>query len=283
MDISSHVNDELVQLFIITAVTIGAILPSIYSLTHGIFEVFPFLYILSIILVVYFYPRYGVPYSLGISLVYIGLVYFFGSPNPVQIAISTIWFVIFVVMGIVASTYANRLRDKEKTIRKVFENAQDGIFCFELRSMHIHEINPMCARMLRYTREDLVGKELSTIWINETERDQFLSCVEGGEKPCQKEVVLRAKDGAPHRCLISAILTTNHVVYCSAIDITKQKIPDDEIRQTLEDLERQVKERTAHLEKINEELKADLLEHQKFEATILSSHYDVNHSAEGRK
>ncbi|MDP3564110.1 MAG: histidine kinase, partial [Methanoregula sp.] len=37
---------------------------TIYSLTHGIYEVFPFLYFLPIILFVYFYTHRGVILSL---------------------------------------------------------------------------------------------------------------------------------------------------------------------------------------------------------------------------
>jgi C4-dicarboxylate-specific signal transduction histidine kinase len=45
---------------------------------------------------------------------------------------------------------------------------------------------------------------------------------------------------------------------------------DEEIRQTLEDLERQVRERTAHLERINDELRNEILERRRLEHTLLS-------------
>ena len=269
MNISSHVNDELIQLFIVTAATIGAILTSIFSLSHGIFEVFPFLYILPIILVVYFYPKYGVLFSLGISLVYMGLVFLFCLSNQTLIAISMAWFAIFIVLGVVTSSYANQLHDEKKKIKKVLENAQDGIFCLECHSMRLRDINQKCARMLDYEREDLLGKAITLIWISEEERADFLSGIKSGQYPYQREIFFRTKDGTPRRLLISAILTTNNLVFCSAIDITHQKITDEEIRQTLEDLEQQVRERTAHLEKINEDLKKEILERRRIDTTLL--------------
>ena len=54
----------------ILAPMVITLLSTIYSLTHGIYEVFPFLYFLPIILFVYFYPKRGVLFSLGISTVY---------------------------------------------------------------------------------------------------------------------------------------------------------------------------------------------------------------------
>jgi PAS domain S-box-containing protein len=273
MDFDIFVDENLVQLFIVTAASIGAVLTTIFSLSHGIFEVFPFLYVLPIILVVYFYPRYGVMFSLGISIVYIGLVYYFGLSNPSLIAISTAWFAIFILIGVVMSSYANRLRNEKRKIKKVLENAQDGIFCFELRSMRLHEVNQRCAWMLQYDRHELLGKALTQIWTSEAERAEFLSAIKKKQGPVQREVVLRTKDGTPRQYLISAVLTTNNLVFCSAIDQTTQKVADEEIWQTLEELERQVVERTAHLEKINEQLKSEILESRRNESKILQQEY----------
>ena len=109
----SDENEEALRLFIIAAACVGAVLTTIFSLTHGIFEVFPFLYILPIILMVYFYPKKAVLFSLGISLTYISLIYFFGFTNPHLIAIATAWFAIFITIGIVASSYANQLIEEQ--------------------------------------------------------------------------------------------------------------------------------------------------------------------------
>lgn len=270
MDISRHVTNELIELFIVTAAVIGAILSSIFSLSHGIFEVFPFLYILPIILVVYFYPSYGKLFTMCIGLVYIGLVWIYSTSYSDQIIIAAAWFAIFIIIGVVASSYANRLRDEEKKIKKVMETAQDGIFCFELRSHRLHEINSRCARMLKYEREELLGKDLSQIWWSETERAGFISCIRVGQSPCKREILLVSKDGTPHHYLISAILTTNNVVICSAIDTAVHKRADEDIRQAFEELEHQVRERTAHLEKSNELLRAEIDKHRRIENNILN-------------
>ena len=58
-------------------------------------------------------------------------------------------------------------------------------------------------------------------------------------------------------------------VLCSAIDITRSKIVDEEIITTLNELEHQVKERTADLERMNEKLRAEILECRRFESTVL--------------
>ena len=73
-----------------------AIVSTVYSLTHGIYDVFPFLYFLPIILFVYFYPKPGVIFSVFISAIFLILVDHFANLNLPLIAVSTAWFVIFV-------------------------------------------------------------------------------------------------------------------------------------------------------------------------------------------
>lgn len=263
---------ETLQLFIIAAACIGAILTTVFSLTHGIYEVFPFLYILPIILVVYFYPKRAVPFSLCISLMYISLVFLLASGNTSLMVIATAWFAIFMTIGVVASSYANRLLDEQHRIRHVIDNSQDGIFCFELSSGSLAEVNTKFAKQLKYERSDLVGKDISRIWTDTAERTRFVGLVREDKKPFETEVLLRARDGTVLRFVISPLLVTQDRLLCSAVDITGDKIVDEEIRKTLEDLEEQVKARTAHLERINEELKAEILEHRRFESSVIADH-----------
>jgi C4-dicarboxylate-specific signal transduction histidine kinase len=87
--------------------------------------------------------------------------------------------------------------------------------------------------------------------------------------------MLRGSDGTHHQYLVSAILAANNLVLCFTTDTSRQKIDEDEIWQALEELERQVVERTAYLEKINEELKAEIQQRRVSEKTVLrDSHAD---------
>ena len=262
--------EKVIRLFIIASAYIGAVATTVFSLTHGIFEVFPFLYVLPIILAVYFYPERAVIITLGISLTYILLIYVFGFTNPSLIAIATAWFAIFITIGVVSSSYANQLNEERARIRKILDNSQDGIFCFDLRTQTILDLNLKCAGWLRYERPDLIGRPFALVWADRSEREQFISGVNSGELGSETEGVFRARDGTPLRLVVSTILVSGERALCSVIDITGSKIVEEEIRKTLEDLEEQVRARTAHLEKINEELHAEILEHRRFERTILS-------------
>src|SRR5208337_4277150 len=118
-----------------------AIYSTIYSLTHGIYEVFPFLYFLPIIIFVYLYPSRVV---------------------------------IFVTIRVVTSSFAEVLRTEERKYRGIFENSQAGIFTFDLATLRIHEINVKCAHMLKFERDDLRDADLSRILAGSRERDRFV-------------------------------------------------------------------------------------------------------------
>ena len=269
-------NREVLRLLIVIAATIAAILTTIFSLLNSIFYVFPLHYILPIILVVYFYPERGVLFSLGLGLMYISLIYLLGNSDPILIAIATAWFAIFVTIGVVASSYAVRLREERTRVRNILENSQDGIFCFDRKDLKIYEINARCSQWLKYDPQDLIGRDISVIWIDRDELKQFITDVEQdknqGLKYGKREVRFQGKDGTVSRFDISAMLVTGRHVLCSAIDVTRSKIVDEEIIKTLNELELQVKERTADLEQLNEKLRAEILECRRFESTVLSGH-----------
>jgi PAS domain-containing protein len=280
----SRDNEEILRLFILAAASISAVLTTIFSLTHGIFEVFSFLYILPIILCVYFYPKRAVPFTLAISLIYIGLIYVFGFANHNLIAVATAWFAIFMLVGVVAASYANKMGDEQSRIQKILENSQDGILCFNLESEQILEINPKCAHWLRYDVDELPGSELSRIWTDAGERERFIQGIKkSGKSVGETEGLFRAKDGTVLRFVMSVLMLTRDRIYCSAIDITGNKIADEEIRKTLEDLEEQVKARTAHLERINEDLRAEILERRRTEQTLLSGTLPEDIDPEGKE
>ena len=268
----SSEHEEIMRLFIMVAACIGAILTTIFSLTHGVFEIFSFLYILPIILCVYFYPKRAVLFTLGISLLYIGLIYLLGYANHTMIAVATAWFAVFMTVGIVASSYARKMLEDQARVQNILENSQDGIISFDLATERILELNPKCARWLRYDSQELHNRPLSLIWHDSGERERFCAGIrENGTDVSETEGLFQAKDGTMLRLVLSAIMVMKGRVYCSVIDITGSKIVDEEIRRTLEDLEEQVKARTAHLEQINEELRAEILERRRFEQTLLAA------------
>ena len=255
------------------ACAIGA---TIYSLTHGVYEVFPFLYFLPIILFVYLYPKRGVLFTLILSSIFLVQIYLFGNFNSVLIAVSTAWFVIFVTIGVVTSSFAEGLRDEEKKYRGIFENSQAGIFTFDIQSLQIREINGKCAQMLNYDRADLISADLSKILMESSDRNVFLRNIREHTQTGDVELLFHTQDSGVRQFLVSASLTASNLVICSAIDITERKLAEQVIAKAREDLEQRVKERTEELMRANEVLKSEIYERKRFEAAIQLANRKLN-------
>jgi PAS domain S-box-containing protein len=260
----------------IALTSLFAISSTIYSLTHGIYEVFPFLYFLPIIIFVYLYPNRGVIFSLILSSIYLMLVYELSEFNPMLTAVSTAWFVIFVTIGVVTSSFAEDLRTEERKYRGIFENSQAGIFTFDLSTLRIHEINTKCARMLRYEKEDLKNADLSRILPGSIERNQFVQMIRTRAQTGDTELHFATRDDATRQFLISASLDAGNLVICSLIDITERKLAEKVIRKARDELETRVKERTNELLRANEILKAEIQERKRFETAIQLANRKLN-------
>ncbi|MGB7787629.1 ATP-binding protein [Methanoregula sp.] len=253
-----------------------AIYSTIYSLTHGIYEVFPFLYFLPIIIFVYLYPSRGVFFSLIISTIYLLLVYDFSRFDPSLVAVSTAWFVIFVTIGVVTSSFAEGLRTEERKYRGIFENSQAGIFTFDLATLRIHEINMKCAHMLKFERDDLRDSDLSRILAGSRERDMFVQEIRTRIQTGDMELHFTTQDDSIRQFLVSASLGTNNLVICSVIDITERKLAEKVIQKARDELELRVGERTEELTRANEILKAEIQERKRFEAAIQLANRKLN-------
>jgi len=187
---------QVFWIFVMVCTIVGAIYSTIVSLTHGIFDVFPFLYFLPIIIFVYLYPHRGIIFSVLLSAIYMSLVYFYGLSDPRLIAVSTAWFVIFVTIGVVTSSFAVGVREGERKYQRIFENSQAGIFTFDCRTLLIKEMNEKCAQMLNFESKDLLERELTMILPESAERDHFLSQLRSKSLSGEMELIFHARDGA---------------------------------------------------------------------------------------
>jgi len=276
MNLTADTRQQISWGFAILATTLFAVYSTIYSLTHGIYDVFPFLYFLPIIIFVYRYPHRGVFFSLFISIIYLGLIYYLSSFNASLIAVSTAWFVIFVTIGVVTSSFAESLKTEEKKYRGIFENSQAGIFTFNLTTQKIIEMNGKCAGMLKYGIQDLVNTDLATILPEPQEQDAFIQQIHIYSHIGNTELRIQTKDGAVRHFLVSASLTPNNIVICSLVDITERKLAEKVIQKAKDDLEQRVSERTGELLQANEILKAEIQERKRFEAAIQLANRKLN-------
>jgi len=260
----------MLRFFIVAVASVSAVCGTVFSLTHGISSVFPFLYILPIICAVYFYPKRAVIITLVLSVIFIGSVYLLGGADHTLIAVSTAWFAIFITLAVVASSYANGILDERTRIRYIMENTLDGICCIDPVTLRIRKVNQKCAQFLQFSSDELAGEPITRLWTDTEVLHRFMGDIKEKKTGALVECILKQKNGGLIRSVWSPLYITRDAVICSVVDVTDAKVADEEIRQTLEDLERQVRERTARLEQMNEELRNEIIERRRLEHTLLS-------------
>ncbi|NMB79404.1 MAG: PAS domain S-box protein [Methanomicrobiales archaeon] len=219
---------RLFWLYIVVVFTLEIILATFFSITSGIIEVFPYLYILPIILLARTHPRYAIYFTIGLGWIYLGLVYFFMPFEITAFASSIAWFYIFVTVGVVVSSLAESSQ-QEKKFREMFDNALAGIFAIDTTTGMITQINQRTATMLGYLPTELTGTSLGAIWPDGPGRSRFIEEVAAGSKTEPVEITLGKKDGQVIWVLMTASLAGSSRIVFSVIDITEQKSMRDEL------------------------------------------------------
>jgi PAS domain S-box-containing protein len=215
-------------LSITALLTIGIILISIFSLKNGYFGIFPYFYILPIILLAYFYPRYAVYFTVLLGWIFLGLVWLYG-PSDIQLYASSIaFFYIFVSLGVVISAFSGQMM-QERKYREIFENSQAGMFTFDQETQRIREINAQSATILGYTPEDLRNQMFSSLWLDDEQEIRFMKKIQQDETIADMEIALRKRDRTMIWVLVTAALTKEGMIICSIVDVTEQKRIKDEL------------------------------------------------------
>lgn len=249
--------EHLLWTGLVAVMVLIIVLVSIFSLKAGIFDIYPYFYLLPIILVACFYPRYSVYCTIILGWLFLGLVSLYGPADIRFYATSIAWFYIFVSIGIVISSFASQLRH-ERQYHAIFEHSQAGILTFEHDSGKVIAINPQATRILGFTEADLTNQRFSWLWSDEGELEVFTAGLAREQRVTNMTAAFRKKDQSPVQVMITASLSPDKVVICSVVDITRRKAAEDALHQAQVNLERQVEERTIAYQQTNEQLTAEI-------------------------
>lgn len=208
--------------------TIGIILVSIFSLKNGFYDIFPYFYILPILLLAYFFPRYSVYITVIIGWIYLALVFLYGAADIRLYSTSTAFFYFIVSIGIIISAFSGQVQ-QERRYREIFENSQAGIFTFGLESQQIREANLQAASILGYLPEDLSAQAFSGFWFDADQEVRFMKKIRQDEHITDMEIALRRKDRTVIWVLATAALSPESWIVCSIVDITASKRVKDEL------------------------------------------------------
>ncbi|MFA4876201.1 MAG: PAS domain-containing sensor histidine kinase [Methanoregula sp.] len=214
---------------IVSVIAAGFI--TIISLDRGIYDVFPYFYLIPIVLLAFSRPRLAIYGTVAIGWLYFAIVFITGLPDMRTYTLATVWFYIFVSLGVLISTYAQVYRKEGERTCGTYYNSQAGAFSYDRKTLRIREANKKFAQIVRYDSDELLQKSLSDLIPDTEERDSFIAKIRDHHRVGDIEVRFRAWDGSLRWALVSASESGEPSVICTAVDITDNKLWQEAISQ----------------------------------------------------
>ena len=137
----------LYDIAIIASVLTAAIITYV-SLSEGIYEVFPYLYLIPIILIAFARPKLSIYGTVLVGWMYLALVFIIGLPTVRLYMLATVWFYIFVSLGVLISTYSQVYHKEGERSCGTYYNSQAGAFRFDKETLKIIDANYKFASIL---------------------------------------------------------------------------------------------------------------------------------------
>jgi PAS domain S-box-containing protein len=165
------------------------------------------------------------------------------------------------------------LPEDEAHYWELFENASDFIYTLDMHG-HLTTINKTGERILGYSRDELVSMNLADIMSPEslTHSRQMRVTKETGTAWTTYEVEVITKDNrhVPLEVSTRLIYRGSKPVGVQGIarDMTERKLAEEALKKANDELETRVVQRTAELQRINEQLHLEIAERRQAEAAL---------------
>jgi PAS domain S-box-containing protein len=151
------------------------------------------------------------------------------------------------------------LRISERSYRRLFEAAKDGILILDVDTGRINDVNPFLFNLLGFSRDEMVGKTVGELSpFKDIESNQImLERLQQYGYVRYENLPLETRDGRKVAVeFVSNVYQAGdcNVIQCNVRDITERKQAEAVMVRFNVELEQRVRERTAQLEDANAQL-----------------------------
>ena len=164
------------------------------------------------------------------------------------------------------------IRESQAKYRGIFENIQD-VYYETAMDGTILEVSPSIEKLTPYTRDALLGKNVSSFYSAPESRSEMIDTVTKNRRLNDYEIVLKHPQGHPiYYSLNSTLMTDDKGVPVKIIgsmrNITGRKKAEKELNTYREQLEELVAERTADLKATNRQLLEEVEHRRQTESAL---------------
>jgi len=179
--------------------SVAFLLLNVFGLTHGISFVLPHLLYLPIILTAYYYPKRGILFTVGLSLVYCALAFTVVTPTTAEMASAIARSAVFVIIAAVVSNISGRMHHDTQMCRRlvsVVRSSGDAIISETFDGI-VTDWNRGAETLYGYTSQEMTGHPLSRIIPPDRleEKNRLLERIRQGEVVERFETERITKDG----------------------------------------------------------------------------------------
>jgi len=163
---SDSLNKSLVryQVYILAAISIIPVLLEIYCLSMGITTLFPHLFYIPIIVAAYLYPRRGVPFAVGLGIIYLVILVLMGYQDGNMLTSAVVRVVVYIGIAAVVSYLAYNLKHDALEYRTLFESTGTATLVID-EDGTISNTNDEMEKIFGYSRDEVVGKRKWTEFV----------------------------------------------------------------------------------------------------------------------
>ncbi|EHQ35583.1 PAS domain-containing protein [Methanoplanus limicola] len=223
------VNNKLFIDTIIIFTVLITIIITWYSIQNQIFDVFPHIYYIPIILSAYIYRRYGMILISGLCIYYLTTVGFFYSMDYSVIVPAIIRSLSYILIGGIIIILAERIEDERKIFHKTFECAKSGLALIS-PDLKILVMNPELKNISGYTNYNEGKLDIKDLFSKKN-YNEIDSCIEGRKEFCYREVILKSGMGEDKTVILNFTeLNEKNLILMSVTDITKRVEAEEKIK-----------------------------------------------------
>ncbi len=209
-----------------------------YGLMMGITNVLPHLFYLPIIVVSYYFPRRGIPFSIAVSAIYSVMTYLFDPTIPGVLLSAGGRIIIFILVAAVVSVLTGRLRKSEALFRGVAERSSDIILLTDKEGRATYA-SPSVVKILGYDPSEIIGK-LPQDFVHPDDHGQLLKSFPDREGGIPEDIAFRFRkksgDFAVMEFSGSPIISGGTIAGLQVIgrDVTERTRTEEALRQSEE-------------------------------------------------
>ena len=243
----------------ILIVAVATLAVAVFSLTHGIMDLYQYLFLLPIVMTAYFFPRYGIVASIamGLSLVLLNVLFVGENLHVLSLACFTMG--VFIGIGGIITMLSENISGLKKRYQDIFAMSEAGIVIFDRDTGHIAEANPGFLAPLGYEYEVSSLPSFCDLFETTEQCRDLSDEVNAGGGAAHRKCTLLTASGMPRQFQISARKFFGPFILCTLMDITGRKQYEDTLRQSLTEKEILLKE-VHHRVKNNMQVIMSLLE-----------------------